>query len=183
MTCLQDHLEQLVFEEDVINYNPQMEAPQITRWRKAVKNKVIGNHTSVAEAVTTMSRQRDNMEVSKLMMRGDLEGLKRYLDNFSASGESLSRPGGAAALTVVTLCVCVCVCACVVSRTSEGSLVDMSEQCFGGTPAIVVAAHYKHLHIVEYVRCHVGPPSYATVTSFQEPLTRNVVSILLNSAI
>ena len=34
---------------------------------------------------------------------------------------------------------------------SGGTLKDMSDECFGGTPPIVVAAHYNHLHIVEYV--------------------------------
>ena len=32
-----------------------------------------------------------------------------------------------------------------------GCLATMSEQCFGGTPTMAVAAHYGHLHIVEYL--------------------------------
>eukprot|EP00750_Incisomonas_marina_P014446 INCI17664.6.p1 GENE.INCI17664.6~~INCI17664.6.p1 ORF type:complete len:870 (-),score=192.12 INCI17664.6:519-3128(-) len=116
-----DHLEQLVYEEDLEKFNPDIESLHITRWRKAVKSKVIGNEASVAAAVTSMSRQRGKVEISKIMMRGDLEALKAFIDERSSNG---------------------------------GTLKDMSDECFGGTPPIVVAAHYNHLHIVDYLAHH-----------------------------
>lgn len=92
-----DHLEQLVYEEDLEKFNPEIESLHITRWRKAVKNKVIGNEASVAAAVTSMSRERGKVEISKIMMRGDLEALKAFIDERSSHG---------------VLCVCVFLCMC-----------------------------------------------------------------------
>ena len=63
----QAHISQLVHDEDLKDFTTEAEEHK-TRWRKAVKGKLIGNN-SVADAVTTMSKNRGAMAISKLMMK------------------------------------------------------------------------------------------------------------------